>query len=598
MRNATSWGGLWTFVLCACGGATVTFPDAGDDSGAPDATLPPDGGSPDGAATDGGADAPAADGGADACGPTQCSPSTHEILDCNGQVLATCAANEACDVQQIKCVPACQAQPNNRQSTGCDFWPAYLDVYNGVSLKCHAVVVANTWGANAKLAVDYNGQSLTVANFARLPQGSGMSLTYAAYDPMTGLKPGEVAILFLAGGTGAGVGCPVAPAINGTSPMLVGTTMGKAFHLTSDLPVAVYQINPYGGGGAAVTGASLLLPSTAWGSNYVANTASPFQIAPPAFDVVAAENNTQVKVLPTVAVTGGGGVPNGPANQTLTFNLNAGEVAQLSQNADLAGSIIETSKPVGVFSSSACMNVPTGTGFCDHGEQMLLPIKALGSEYAAVPYRARSNEPSLWRVVGAVAGTTLTYSPAVNGAPSAVGKGQFVDFEAPGPFVVNSQDAAHPFELLAYMSGGAWVKLSQQGWGDPDHVVVTPPGQFLRSYVFFSDPTFPETNLVVVRAKNGNAFEDVNLDCLGKLGGWTALGASYEWTRTDLQTGNYQAVGNCSNGRHTIDSKGPFGISVWGWGAPSTNPPSPYVSYGYPGGTNVRAINNVVVPAQ
>ncbi|NOT29778.1 MAG: hypothetical protein HOP15_04930, partial [Planctomycetes bacterium] len=40
-----------------------------------------------------------------------------------------------------------------------------------------------------------------------------------------------------------------------------------------------------------------------------------------------------------------------------------------------------------------------------------------------------------------------------------------------------------------------------------------PPQQYLRSYVFFTDPTYSETNLVVVRAKTPNGFADVSLDC-------------------------------------------------------------------------------------
>ena len=46
----------------------------------------------------------------------------------------------------------------------------------------------------------------------------------------------------------------------------------------------------------------------------------------------------------------------------------------------------------------------------------------------------------------------------------------------------------------------------------------------------------------------------------GNLGGWQPLGADQEWTRFDLVTGNFQDVGNCSNGRHEMSSANPFGI--------------------------------------
>lgn len=491
---------------------------------------------------------------------------------------------------------ACAAQANNKQSIGCDYYPVNLEILQQVSFHCYALVIANTWSAPAKFDITYNGQPLTVASFTRTPQGTGTSLTYQPYNPANGIAIGDVAIAFLGGEMG-NQGCPVAPAFAGTTSQVTGTTIGKAFHLTTDVPVAVYQISPYGVG-ARATGSSLLLPRTAWGSNYIANTASPQTASPPSFDVVASENGTQVKLFSKIAIVGGGGISGSPANQQLVITLNAGEVAQLSQPTDLVGTIVEATKPVGLFSASPCMNVPQNTLYCDHGEQMMLPIQSLASEYPAVGYRARLTEPWMWRVVGVVDGTNLSYAPAVVGAPATLNKGQMVEFESTAEFVVSSQDAQHPFELFAYMTGGSWAKLSTPGYGDPDHVVITPPGQYLRDYVFFTDPTFPETNLVVVRAKNGNAFEDVTLDCLGTLTGWKPLGSSYEYARTDLQTGDFQPVGNCSNGRHEMKSKGPFGLSVWGWGTPKTMTSTVHVSYGYPAGTNVLLTNSVVVPAQ
>ncbi|RLB54722.1 MAG: hypothetical protein DRI90_19985, partial [Deltaproteobacteria bacterium] len=126
--------------------------------------------------------------------------------------------------------------------------------------------------------------------------------------------------------------------------------------------------------------------------------------------------------------------------------------------------------------------------------------------------------------------------------------------------------------------------------------ISVPPNQYMNAYVFFADPTYPETNLVVVRSrdKDGN-FHDVDLDCAGLLGGWQPVG-DYEWTRIDLITGDFQNVGNCSTGRHEISSAGRFGLWVWGWGTPLTSTFTSNVSYGYPAGMNVQPINTVVIP--
>jgi hypothetical protein len=250
--------------------------------------------------------------------------------------------------------------------------------------------------------------------------------------------------------------------------------------------------------------------------------------------------------------------------------------------------------------------------------QQLGPVSSLGSRYVAVRYRDRFDgqpESPPWRLVGAINGTKLTYSPSVPaGAPTTLDAGQHVDFRAGGPFVVESQDAAHPFYFAAYMSGCFDANPScQEGVpcdcrGDPDFVNVVPPAEFLSSYVFFTDPTYPETNLVVVRAKGADGvFSDVTLDCAGALGGWQPAGGSdYEYTRVDLVRHDFAKQGACDNGRHEMRSASPFGLTVWGWGSADTGGSYGYpdaggfytqaVSYAYPGGQSVLPINSVVVP--
>jgi hypothetical protein len=139
---------------------------------------------------------------------------------------------------------------------------------------------------------------------------------------------------------------------------------------------------------------------------------------------------------------------------------------------------------------------------------------------------------------------------------------------------------------------------------------MVPPTQFLNDYVFLTDPTYPETNLVVVRGKNGGAFADVNLDCLGPIANWQKVaGSDYEIAYIDLVTGNFEPKGKCNNGVHRMTSSAPFGVWVWGWGGPATSggcEPAPTrpanftcnVSYGYPAGESVRPINEVVVPSR
>jgi hypothetical protein len=329
--------------------------------------------------------------------------------------------------------------------------------------------------------------------------------------------------------------------------------------------------------------------------------------------IVAAENETRVTIVPRVVIGAGPGVSSAAAGSKVDYLLQAGEVLQLTQAQELTGSPIQSDKPVGLFAGHQCTNTPSNGPYCDHAEQQIPAVRALGHEYAVVHHRARTAhaESPRYRLVGAADGTTLSWEPDVGG-PSSLGFGEVVELTASGPFVVKSQDAKHPFVLLSYMTGATTVAdgAALAGYGDPDVVRIVPPAQFLSHYVFFTDPTYPETNLVVVRRRHEGAFHPVELDCKGTLDDWAPVGTSseYEYTRIDLVRHDFEPQGGCDNGRREMTSAAPFGLWVWGWGTPETQPqtvdgcsPSEpgytcYVSYGYPAGEGLQVLNDVEVP--
>jgi hypothetical protein len=390
--------------------------------------------------------------------------------------------------------------------------------------------------------------------------------------------------------------------------------------MRTDVPVVAYQMLPYGGGAAAVTGATLLLPTTAWDTNYIAANAygnpTSTYTGGPSLDVVAAEDGTSVTILPKAAIAPGVGMTGWAAGSPVTFQLDAGQALQFTQGTELTGSPIQSDKPIGLWGGHQCTNTPGAIPYCDHAETQIPAVRALGSEYVGVSYRPRTSVPEnpLWRLVGAVDGTVLHYEPAVGG-PATIGLGEMMEFATDTPFVVRSQDAQHPFLLLSYMTGADSVRTqTQYGYGDPDVARVVPPAQFLKRYVFFTDPTYPETNLVVVRKKGDGGFANVWLDCAGDLSGFKPVGSQglYEWTRTDLIRHNFQPQGDCTTGRREMTSTEPFGVTVWGWGSPETQPnPDPeigsscveflpnyscYVSYAYPAGEGLASLSDIVVP--
>ena len=165
-----------------------------------------------------------------------------------------------------------------------------------------------------QLGVDYLGQTVDAAKFARVPNGSGASLTY---DPLPGglLPPKAVAILFLNQYTkdtpykyAFQKNCPPGiPTVAEMAPA-TGTDVDKAFRIWTSAPTAAYDFMPFGGGASAITSASLLLPTASWAKSYVMVAGygvSPASDNPGSFDklwpwsaVVASEDDTKIVIVP------------------------------------------------------------------------------------------------------------------------------------------------------------------------------------------------------------------------------------------------------------------------------------------------------------
>jgi hypothetical protein len=544
---------------------------------------------------------------------TSCSSDLHNVLDGDGNVVGTCPDDQGCAAGV--CVAACDAAAASQGSVGCDFTVATPSFLQNISPPCFAVFLANNWPENATVTITRNGQTFDATTFGRVPDGTPTAASWPAV-PASGIASSSVGVMFLssdpaAQNIGVPMSCPVTPAVSMTggtaiwSGSAAATGLGTAFHIKTSYPVSAYDIMPYGGGNSFLPSAELLLPTSAWGTNYV--TAGPAPTTGPGWgQVLANTDGTTVTITPKVALPSGTGVTGAPANSATTYNLSAGQYVQWQNSGDMAGSVITSNNPVSFTGGTAYLCESTSTssgGGCDSGHQLIPPVSALGSEYVAPPYATRrmdlQEESIKYRLVGTTDGTTLTYTPSVTGAPATIALGQVVEFQATGPFTITSQDAMHPFYVGQYMSGCMVTSGSRPGYvidpisntaclGDEEFVNILPPAQWLSSYVFFTDPTYTTTNLVVVRKADASGnFADVTVDCLGIIGNWkpVAGGATYQITNVDLQRLN--PIGSCTNGRHTATSAGAFNIMVWGL--------ANFASYAYPAGGNVGKINPVVV---
>ncbi|MEI8258048.1 MAG: IgGFc-binding protein, partial [Deltaproteobacteria bacterium] len=264
---------------------------------------------------------------------------------------------------------------------------------------------------------------------------------------------------------------------------------------------------------------------------------------------------------------------------------------------DPSGSLVSADHPVAVFAGNRFLRLqpaPQPGGEATH--QQMPPAAALGHEYAAAPFATRradlAPEVITYRLVGAYDGTTLTFDPAVTGGAATLSQGQVLDVQSSAAFRVYSQDAMHPFSLAQLMgtanvTGGSRPGATDTHYplmlGDEEHTLVVPPAQFLSRYVFFTDPTYATTNLVITRVAVSGAFQNVEVDCLGVVTGWQPVGTDgrFQVTNVDLVRAGV-GVGTCMNGRHTAQSAAPFGIVVWG--------EDTYSSYAYPAGGNAASL--------
>jgi hypothetical protein len=519
-----------------------------------------------------------------------CSEDGSAVLSCDdGTVIAACEDTERCG-PAMECEDACAVARDVRDSIGCEYFAVPMSMPAEAGDICFAALVSNAWRTPAHVRVAHDGADVD------LSQALVTLVDYdlVPLDPAHGLPPGTTAAILL-----TGPGCaqlwtadasPVAAAVD--DAMHVETGIHRAFAIRSDVPVVVHQVMPFLGAQSHVTGGSLLLPTHTWDDNYAVFGPAPTLVVPasvegeyvPTLSIVARDDDTRVTILPGPEIEGGGGVPSSPAGEPFELMLHAGEHAQIVQSAELDGTVLEADRPVGVWIGHQCAYVPEGIAACDHLEQMLPGVSALGSRYVGAGVR-RSNEPALWYLFGAVDGTALSWSTDVGG-PSTLARGEAAFVHAGEAFVVESQDADHPFYLFNYMTGmdALGVQAPVDG-GDPDFVVSVPPEQFLRRYVFAIDPTYVP-QLVVVRSAEDAA--PVVLTC-GESGAtaevhdWHDVAGGYQYARVGLSDAYAPCLGN-----NQAASASPFGLWVWGLAA--------WTSVGYPAGMGLADINDVRLP--
>ncbi len=473
----------------------------------------------------------------------------------------------------------CEEAKERASYVGCDYWPTVTP--NAVLDRFHfAAVVANT-----------GTQPATITTTG--PGGFTQTDTVTA----GGIKKIVLPWVSTLKGPSSGPDNPPPP------KSIVAS--GAAYHLVSSAPVIVYQFNPIEYAGPAdadlkkrysfMNDASLLLPSTAMTGNYrVAGMRGfrlgPIENLPPVLSITATASDTTIKIkLSSTATIGvGSGVTAMSGGGTLTLKLQAGDVAQLvgrNDNGayfgsnDFSGSIIEASAPVQVVTSINCTQIPDDKTACDHIEESVMPVQALGKSYVLATPTGQDGKAAshVVRLYGNEDNTQLTYAPKKpSGCPDTLSAGQVGEcgVSADGFAVTGSK----PFAIKSYMlSSGYYTSVSPPAevYGDPSETMHPAIEQFRTEYIFLAPTDYPKRFADVVAPKGTSLTLDA-----------AEVGVEPEPIGGDFVVFRLDLTKSGADGVHRLVASEPVGVQVLGYGL--------YTSFEYPAGANVSRISTSV----
>ncbi|MBN2724641.1 MAG: IgGFc-binding protein [Deltaproteobacteria bacterium] len=504
------------------------------------------------------------------------------------------------------CDSPCIRAANTKSYRGCEYWA--VSSLNGQLDAAFddnfAIVVDNSNSNSATITIQGGGVNTTetvAANTVRVfKMAYNQSTKTAGYDTNGSMESG---IYYASSGQGA-------------------------YHVTSTLPVTVYQFNPYdfeiSGTNSYSNDASLLLPASVLSTNYIVmsrpNLAlsdwlyGDYPISPGATTIVASKDNTHVTVDSRAYIAAGPSVGALNPGGTATYTLNQGDILQLvvsqdhgisscptgagsetssdgsldycnpGNDYDLTGSYISSDNPIAVWGVHSCDFIPFNYWACDHLEEMMLPLETWGNHFfvgITKQIEQGSDESNMIRIVAGEPGVQVTFTPAVNSPVTLNATGDFIEFLAP----TNTHfevDATGPIMVGKFTVGQNYWTDDSESMGDPAFGLVVPVEQYRSEYTFSTPPSITKNFVNVIAIIPSDNTGNITLDdVIIPPATFEPIGdTGYGVARMDVtDTGD--------NGSHKISAPDSvkFGIEVYGF--------ANFTSYLYPGGLDLEYINPV-----
>ena len=330
-----------------------------------------------------------------------------QLQQCEGgawEAQQTCSAAQGltCDAGAMACTGACAPESLPLTASGCEFY-ALTALQLNQNGSIFAIVVENPGDSPATVTITQNEDFMPVVETVDADSYRVIELPYTM----------------------------------GLFNALVGKLIyDGAYRIESDVPVRVVQYNS--SILTASSDSSLLWPRHTWGTDYFVSSYAPSPVEGGfyhgAWAVVAGADEmsveatalpgTKSKAAPGIGVDGNGKAP-----------LDTGDVLQLvsADDGDLTGTRLVADKPIQVLGGHECSFMPKDVPYCDHLEDMMLPVSQLGTEYAIVAPSKHNppteRRPQVVRVIASEPNTELTFEPPIFAPMTIANPGEYVELE-------------------------------------------------------------------------------------------------------------------------------------------------------------------------
>ena len=516
------------------------------------------------------------------CRPGELGCFENNVIQCSEDgrtrtIVEECSLPEGYICRDAMCQNLCDVAIADRSYVGCEFYGADLDnaaigAGRDASAQQYAIVVSNPGSFPTTVVVEQNDaqpgepvSSSEVMQVDLLPGDLEVlalprrevdgSSSNAVCDRATRECGGNEVCVCPMNPTAACL-CRVSEDADGLNDGTHSALTSHAYRVRSSFPIIAYQFNPLDNVQVFSNDASLLLPTSAIGSEYTVvgwpQTIADGPDSDPTRDFDPTRDDEGLRAFLTIVgtaeatnvtvtlgdrahtVVGGGPIPTMGAGMTYTQELGPFDVLNLETaglNSDFTGSRVVATQPVSVFSGSEASDAPrfetylTRQCCADHLEEQLFSDSTLGSSFiiARTPPRtvalndafldpttnsvAEVNEPEWVRVVAVGEGTTevrTTLPPPDDRFTLA--QGQSTILRADQDFEMDALDR-QPLAVLQVLSSQAAVGIpSDYPGGAPAIVAIPPIQQYRQDYVFLTPDKYA-FDFVVITADHDTYVE-------------------------------------------------------------------------------------------